>query len=311
MPKAADELRHESPSPILDRSASYNHIPSLNTECDNVDIKRTLSEANLPQSNESWTLPRKDDITTGKEILRQSSLRSKREKAKEPQFTLPEDTPEKVELPTKEEEVQKLPERPPKSRSMAGALADRFRRKKWRSSRSPSPTRQPGYNSKSTEEHHTTTNGHAVNRRRSKSLAGPAEKEPADSEETLQDNTPSVRTGRHGSVTGKNESQATLTKKPSFKTLRRRPSLDRFTASVGISTKGAPPVPKPPKYQENSLKPSDIPRPKDELWSVFRGLDSDYQKYITTPFLTSHQQTNGGASGSNQSRALSRLTLFG
>ena len=272
MPKTADELRHESASPILDRAASYDHIPSLNTECDNADIKRTLSEVNLPQSNESWALPEIDNITTGKEILRQSSLRSKRQKDKGPQFTLPDDTQENFDLPAKGEEVEKLPERPSKPRSMAGALADRFRRKKWRSSRSPSPTRQPGDSSKSTEGHDSTNNNHALNRQSGKSLTGSASKGLVDAEEKLQ------QRARRGSVTGKNEPQATLTKKPSFKTLRRRPSLDRFTASVGISAKVAPPVPKPSKYQENSLKPSDIPRPKDELWSVFRGLDSDYQK---------------------------------
>ena len=279
MPNAAGEVQHGSASTIIARAASYNHIPALNPERKNFDAKRTFSEVNLSQCTESK--PDSDDITTGKQILRQSSLRSSREniKPQEPQFTLPtEETPEKVDAPPNGKEPPKPVERPQKPRSVAGALADRFRRKKKRTSRSPSPSRQPSSSSKSGEEPASTTNGQAVNRQRSKSSGGSA-----SSERKPQDDATPARTERNAGATAsknKNGSSAGISRKPSLKTLRRRPSMDRFTASVGLSTKGAPPVPKPPKNQDLSLKPTDIPRPKDELWSVFRGLDADYQKYV-------------------------------
>ena len=78
--------------------------------------------------------------------------------------------------------------------------------------------------------------------------------------------------------------------------LRNRTSLERFTASLSISTPILPPMPKGAaktvaSYTNNggdsgaktgnSVKSNDryeTSQKKDELWGLFRGLEADFQK---------------------------------
>lgn len=63
----------------------------------------------------------------------------------------------------------------------------------------------------------------------------------------------------------------------SRQSLRRRPSLERIAASVGLSKKDVPPVPQNPVAHQPQRR-ADSPKKKDELWAVFRSIDVDYQK---------------------------------
>ena len=109
---------------------------------------------------------------------------------------------------------------------------------------------------------------------------------------------------------GKDGSSSSLSRSPSLQSLRRRASLDRLTASAGASDKDIPPVPQAPKTPPRLGKTVDLHRKKDELWSVFRGLDGDYQKYVLY-FLYSVQLSavELTALDSNPSQVLSRQTL--
>ncbi|KAL1953169.1 hypothetical protein VTO42DRAFT_3429 [Malbranchea cinnamomea] len=281
------ETPHENALPHLSRAASYNHISTLYPEHKNIDIKKTLSEFNLSQSTESWSQQSSYGFTTGKEILRRSSFRSNRGKSesKEPQFTLPtDDPPETANETRKEKDAVKVVERSQKSRSVAEVLVDRFRRKKWRSPQAPSP--QPPQNEAThmpTENMFESDKHGCTQPQGNKFLGEPGEKKLATSYTRPQDEAPVMQTARRFSLTtiqkNKTETPSALVKKSSLKSLRKRSSLDRLAASVGISITGIPPLPSPPKNQELPSRTVDAPRQKDELWSVFRGLDADYQKF--------------------------------
>ncbi|KAK2767811.1 hypothetical protein FQN54_003970 [Arachnomyces sp. PD_36] len=286
MSSTVEGFRNEANSSLLNRPASYNHLPSLNRPSD-PDIKRTFSEHNLPLSAESAARLEKDNVATGKDILRRSSLRSSGDKAKRSGFTLPSE--ENDDATTNKPEVvnggdnAKADSQPPKARSVSGALAN-LARKPWMASRSPSPS------SKGARRKAGRTRDSSPTRTDTSTLKPGSPSKPARHARTPSESRPELM--RRGSVLSKKSSRPlniltsskgkpepdNIPKSPSTHSLRGRASFERFTSAFGNSTSDVPPVPQPPV---GTLQPpsTESSRKKDELWGVFRNLDADYQKF--------------------------------
>lgn len=267
----------------LTRSASYNHIPEIKFDRDSDSLRKTFSEVNLVQPTSAQPgLQKTEDFTTEKEILRQSSLRSKRKNGAA--FTLgDEDESETNVTSTKSGKDSERPGRSRKTNAVTGALAS-FARKPWKQSRSPSPSQMnkepkartgPSNGRFSSEIESTRPNGASAQAPQEDGKRRPSA--PARTASVL-----SKRIRRPTSTIVPQEASdppSTIRRQPSLQTLRRRTSLEKLAASVGLAKKDVPPIPQnlPPGVTKLKLDP---PRKRDELWGVFRGLDADYQKYV-------------------------------
>ncbi|WEW55112.1 hypothetical protein PRK78_000540 [Emydomyces testavorans] len=281
MPSSDRDGNDGDSSPQLTRSASYNHIPKLSLDEDNNYMRKTLSEVNLAYSTDHKTsLQKTDDFTTGKEILRQSSLRSKRKSASA--FTLGDEDEAGAETTDgKNTRTSERPDRSRKTNSVSDAIASLTRRS-WKGSRSPSPSQ---------------TNKDAKRRSRRSSglnlfeppISDGTPAEPGQDEGKRRGIDPvrttsvlSKRNRRPLSVIAakeKSDARPSISRTPS---LRRKSSLEKLAASVGLFKNDVPPVPQNFPPNVTMLKPEQ-PRKRDELWNVFRGLDADYQKQCLRP----------------------------
>lgn len=286
MSSTVEGFKNEANSSLLNRPASYNYLPALNRTADPV-IKRNLSEHNLPLSAESAANFEKNNVATGKDILRRSSLRSSNDDSKKSRFTLPSD--EVDDATTSKPEVSggasdaNAGSQPPKPRSMSGAIAN-LARKPWMPSRSPSPS------SKGPKRKAGRTRDISPTQMNTSPLKSGSPSKPARNDPASFGSRPELM--RRGSVLSKKSSRPlniltsrgkaepdNIPKSPSTHTLRGRASFERFTSPFVSSTTDAPPIPQPPagSLHPPSTEPS---RKKDELWGVFRNLDADYQKYV-------------------------------
>ncbi|PGH27468.1 hypothetical protein AJ80_00948 [Polytolypa hystricis UAMH7299] len=283
----AVEDSQDGDTSVIHRSASYNHIPELNSHDPGFDVKRTLSEVNLTSS--SGTQPKVDhaSFTAGKEVLRRSSLRLSKNKKKSdgPVFTLSAEETTEASVSTAKTPLGAAERTPPKSRSVSSAIAS-FARKPWASSRSPSPSpaskerrvkNPPGSDLSSRGTNPPALKG-GVSGREAEQSSIPSQTPESNrrSREVLAKRT--QRPLSTISAKSKNESPGPVPRRPSLPSLRARVSLERLAASVGVSSSEPPPM---PQGLTNRLAYSREPlsRKKDELWAVFRGLDADYQKF--------------------------------
>lgn len=265
----------------LTRSASYNHIPNINFDSGSDSLRKTLSEINLvlPTSPKT-SLQERDDFTTGKEILRQASLRSKRKDGAA--FTLGDDEESDTNVTSgKNGRDHGRPGRTRKPNTVSGTLAS-LARKPWKQSRSPSPLQMNKELKTRTNESVSSEPGPT----RSNGASAPAPKVDGKQRPSGPTRSASVLTKRirrpsgTGSPQEMTEAPSALRRQPSLQSLRRRPSLEKLAASVGLAKKDVPPMPQ--NFPKNMPKlKTDTPRKRDELWSVFRGLDADYQKYVS------------------------------
>ncbi|EAS32601.3 uncharacterized protein CIMG_11159 [Coccidioides immitis RS] len=279
MPSFRNGGEHGGSSSQLTRSASYNCVPELNPGGESNSIRKTLSEVNLTHSaDQQIASQHTGDFVSGKEVLRQSSLRSKRKK--DPVFTLGVD--DETGINSTSEKGARTPERPRKTKAVTGALASLTRRT-WKSSRSPSPSQT----NRDDKQRPGRANGRTSFESDPPAQDGtPAEptKEGGKYPGTDLARAPSVLTKRNrrplSTVVAKEQSDASpvITRTPSLQSLRRKSSLERLAASVGLSKTDIPPIPQNPPSNATKIKPEQ-PRKKDELWNVFRGLDADFQKY--------------------------------
>ncbi|EEP82531.1 predicted protein [Uncinocarpus reesii 1704] len=283
MPPSTNDGSDGGSSSQLTRSASYNYIPALIPDGDGTLMRKTLSEVNLTHSTDQQTHSQKtEDFATGKEILRQSSLRSKRKNGST--FTLGDDDGNRASMANGgSARTTESTDRSRKTKTVAGALAS-LTRKPWKTSRSPSPSQ---------------SNKDMIRRLgRSNGQISPAEIETAIHDNTLTEpvkdsgkykandpaRTTAVLTKRNKrplSVTAakdQNDKPPSVSRSPSIRSLRRKSSLERLAASVGLSRQDIPPIPQNSPPEVTKLKPEQ-PRKRDELWNVFRGLDADFQKY--------------------------------
>jgi hypothetical protein len=257
------------------RSASYHNIPALAAHHNGrADIKKTFSEVNLARTAESDSLPDRDGFATGKDILRRTSRRAsgRNQTKNEPCFTLPADSSPDSEPAAPKPPTGPItrPEPSLQSRSMTEAFAN-FTRKKWRASSGQLDGVKPA----------SVQSARLVKAGSTRAREPTREQATHPTHEKQSESPPKRSRGPLQALTGKGktDSSSTLSSKTSLQSLRRRASRDRVTASVVVPNQDIPPVPQAPKSQTRPSKPAESPKKKDELWSVFRGLDADYQKY--------------------------------
>lgn len=287
---------------FLSRAASYNNLRELPaSEPGSPGLRRTFSDITSPDGSQS---PSKEGVSTGKDILRRTSMRSKtKATVTVSRFTLSEEDltaaagnrTDGARRETSDGDAQgypavltKAPEpvaRPLKARSMSGRLA-RLARKSWvpsSSSRSPSPTPKSPRRRLGRREGQSPTKSAAQNVQDPASFAATAD-------------SPSHQTSRKRTVLNKRPRRPRLAvvtqndtpsapNSPSKYSLRARNSFEKITASfsVNVTTPILPPMPKGAAATVASFTANaDRPRKKDELWSVFRGLEADYQKCVWT-----------------------------
>ncbi|PGH35151.1 hypothetical protein GX50_01963 [[Emmonsia] crescens] len=288
MPNSSAETHNDASSPFP-RSASYNHLPALDSNPSHSDVKRTFSETNLPQSSERQVKLNQDSFMTGKQVLRQASihLSNGRQKAKEVPTSSPDGNtqgPTTTSTTTQKGTEKPLTvERVSKSRSVSSTIAT-LARKPWISSRSPSPSpKEPKIKASKPNgvAFANTTGNDAAEKDSQAKPAGPYAQQSYSIPEKSQRSNVLIKgnrkSGNFGAKT-KNEVPTNSQKRPSFPSLRAKVSLDRLSSSPSGSNEDIPPVPQLRTGQLPQLK-VDPPRKKDELWSVFRGLDADYQKF--------------------------------
>ena len=286
-------------SPTLHRSASHTALREAGTSRDAAEnkdgIHRSLSENLLANTVEnvsrksSIQLQSKDFVKTRRSLGRVGSIKD-RPKQKESasqhtvsDFIIGTGQTSEATLPRSGSGVKgRSPDRELKARSVTSSLTS-FARKSWASaSRSPSPS--------------PTT-------RRSR-------KDPADAWE-LDKNSPRTTESFQGSqsnnaratVNGTTRRNSILSKRPkrplssllskgpegldppsvppipkSFST-DKLPSLNRKSSTLG----NPPALPKSRSFERLNGKGSETPRKKDELWSQFRNLDGEFQKFQTRP----------------------------
>ncbi|OJD21166.1 hypothetical protein ACJ73_07496 [Blastomyces percursus] len=282
---SAPEVQHDATSPFP-RSASYNHLPALGSNVNQSDVKRTFSEANLPQLSEKEVRLDQDSFMTGKKVLRQASIRltNDRSKAKEFSTSLPDGNvqgPLKSSTPRGTEKPLSM-ERSSKSRSVSSTIAT-LARKPWISSRSPSPSARREIKAKIPKSNGLASTDSIGNSTVEKDSHTKPEGPYAHLPEKSQRSSVLVKGSRKSISSGakpKHEGPSNSQKRPSFPSLRARASLDRLSASPSGSNDDIPPVTQKRSGQLPQLR-VDPPRKKDELWSVFRGLDADYQKFCS------------------------------
>ncbi|PYH90145.1 DUF1765-domain-containing protein [Aspergillus ellipticus CBS 707.79] len=272
---------HDDEHAHLSHAASYNHLPDLSeAEAGRPGLRRTFSDLTHPVQAES---PSKEDVAAGKDILRRTSLRSKNKPTiAVSRFTvstedLSDTAPsEPTAPPTSVPETTRAPSpvaRPSKARSMSGRLVS-LARKPWTSS-SPPSGKGSRLRSLRTEDQSSLTPPASPSK-----TSGQADPEtetdpaPPARKRTILNKRPrrpmvAVVTQSRADSPGSNSSPQSLVAKN---------SLEKLAASLNVSTPVLPPVPKPPT-PANIPGGMDLPRKKDELWGVFRGLEADFQKF--------------------------------
>lgn len=300
---------------FLSRAASYNHLPDLAAaEPCPPSLRRTFSDLTYPNHSDS---PSKEDVAAGKDILRRTSLRSKEKttiavsrftvssedltnpvngETLEPRANPPETSPPETQAgaeaqtaETPPPEVQQVSEtpaapepvtRPSKARSMSGRLVS-LARKPWTSS---SPYRSPAPSAKNAR----------VRALRTEDPSSPCSQPSSPKTSTQLDSAPAPESAvptRKRTILNKRPRRPTVAvvtqsradspstpSSPSPHPLSTKTSLERLTASLNVSTPVLPPMPKLPPSAGNAHAGIDVPRKKDELWAVFRGLEADFQK---------------------------------
>ncbi|EED19181.1 conserved hypothetical protein [Talaromyces stipitatus ATCC 10500] len=282
---------------LLQRAASFestNEDESPDTPV-SPGVKRNFSDTSLSIKNEPPTV--EENVTAGRDILRRLTLRtstkprtltrrtstneaptitssvSKLEKS----ATLNEKPGEIAEEGNKEKPRQdstpQIVVRPSKSRSVSGKIATLARVSWMSSSRSPSPARDSKKGATSSREQSPTP------RSRQTSTKGVSLNNEAKKDNELQPNS-------NGDLQNKKRASSRRSRRPlsSFvprsksvdppsPSLRSRKSVDQlFAPNLDL-----PPLPRPPV--PSSIPAIEPPRKKDELWTVFRNLEADLQKF--------------------------------
>ncbi|CAG8013228.1 unnamed protein product [Penicillium olsonii] len=259
MSSPSPETPYTKDDPELSRAASYTDLHSQPAE---PTLRRTFSDYAVPAQAEE---PTKETVAAGKDILRRTSLRSKdKEQVSVSRFTLSSSEDLKdTESNVPETRAPEPAVRPSKTRSMSGRIVS-LARKPWSSSsRSPSPSAK---RSKQQDSQSPTRFGRKSD-----------DEQPPSRRRTILYKRP--RRPVLAVVAKESEENNSTPNSPSSNPLRHRSSFEKFTASLSVSTPVLPPMPKgaaetAAAYANGS---PEIPRKKDELWGIFRGLEADFQ----------------------------------
>ncbi|KAF7115954.1 hypothetical protein CNMCM5793_003787 [Aspergillus hiratsukae] len=282
-------------SAFLSRAASYNNLSDIPvSEPGSPGLRRTFSDVTFPRDSAS---PSKEDVAAGKDILRRASLRRNKEKSAVAisRFTLSaedlndiaasEPSVASPKPPVKYPET-KAPEpvaRPSKARSMSGRLVN-LARKPWGSSgsqsRSPSPSPKPSKTRNTRSDDQPPSKSYGLPSKSNSRLESVKEADavPPSRKRTILSKRP--RRPMVAVVTQSQDDSPSTPSSSSPHSLRTKNSLERLAASLHVSTPILPPMPKGAAVTAGNFSGNvDLPRQKDELWGVFRGLEADYQKF--------------------------------
>ena len=247
-------------------------------------LKRVMSETALPfvdvRKNSEAQSREGGDIGLQITQRRPSRFMKSTPKVAVTKYTVTETSPD--------DKLSELPKAHIASKTNIGAkskssssLSSLARRSSWIiGSRSPSPS----------PSRKSSTNGEAKSEKTStpKKAPGPIELPEPLGKVVVTDGelSPIKRRGTFGSVKAKRPLSAILSSSanPAVPGIPKSYSTDRLPT---ISTKAKPQVPDlpTPSSRERMLSTAipEVPRKKDELWSIFRTLDAEYAKFIAKP----------------------------
>ncbi|KAJ5130430.1 uncharacterized protein N7515_006469 [Penicillium bovifimosum] len=257
---------NDDQTPELSRAASYTELPSQ-AATEPPTLRRTFSDYAVPNVAES---PTKESVAAGKDILRRTSLRSKDKPKSTPvsRFTLSssEDLTD-AESNIPETRAPEPAVRPSKSLSMSGRIVSLARKPWGSSSRSPSPSAKRSRQQDSPDP--TRTTGRTTD----------DDQMPPSRRRTILYKRP--RRPMLAVVAKGPEDSPSSPSSPTTNPLRHRTSFEKFTASLSVTTPVLPPMPRGAVETAAAYANSgvDRARQKDELWSIFRGLEADFQKF--------------------------------
>lgn len=284
-------------SPTIHRSASYTQlvgeIASDDTPTRTSSIHRSFSEnilANTPRNvsrNKRIEKVSEGDVKTRRSLRRLGSIkRRSTHRESEPHYTITkfivgaDQSSEEVTSPSHKD--GRAADRELKTRSVSGSLS-KFARKSWAStSRSPSPSpskRKPHREAAVTPEPHAN---HASPAEGPQNATNGIAKSPTNG--VLRKNSFLSRKTRRplsSILSNSPDGQDTPSVPPipkSFSTDKLH-SLDQQSSSFG----NPPALPKSKSFDRFQGMGIDAQRKKDELWSVFRNLDGEYQKFQSRP----------------------------
>ena len=281
------------------RAASYTNLPAL-LEPSPGGLPRTFSENNLALSSEPLKNKSAPIYRPNKTLLRRVSERSvdsvKQTTTSEPTTIDPENTNHNLVAPTAngikpitraETDQSRSP-----GKSVSGSLKGLVK-KSWMSpSRSPSPNKARKRSPVKQESQTIPPADAADNKskwKRSKSRPSSPKREKSSESRTSDDPLPPTRKGTILSkgrrplstiLTGsRSESEPTIRKVPSLRSLKGNASFERLSSPVVPTVNVVPPVPHSISPDKVLKAFKDTSKQKDPLWSAFRSLEGDYQKF--------------------------------
>lgn len=293
---STDPVPDDDPDAFVPPTASLNALShDLDARPGSPGVKTSVTDASLPGKPQS---PSKENLPTGKDLLRRVTLRSPSRKSKvdvsrctrsteelndaagaagSDGTTLKEKSHNVAAGSSSKDAQDALPEpvaRPPRTRSVSGKIAT-FARKI--SSRSPSPAPKGSRRSAAPSLEQSPAKRAQV----SAAESSPPKGDPDDANAASPSRRKSIlhKRPRRPLSTFVSRSKSDDPASGSSGSLRSKTSFEKLT-SLHISTPVLPPVPRPTATSVPATV--EVPRKKDELWSVFRGLESDYQKYVSS-----------------------------
>lgn len=300
--RSSDALRDDAMPVQIHRPASYTYLPlsaDLDGEVSGGAIKRTFSEnvlATIDGTEQRLPPAFIDPSTVQTQAASPVGVSVDRRKSPRP-AAKPNITISKFAIAAKAGnddtayESRGLPKprkshREAMSHSVTRSLSG-FAPKSWiPTSRSPSPSTRNGWNATQDEvtstvqpsEHHSSppTSLQQIDGKVDKDEASKFAGSPSRNRSVI-----SKKTRRPLSTfLQKSPGEPTLGRRPSFNSLRKSLSSDKLPSgsSSPWSAERVPPMPRSMSKERSLTMGLDTPRKKDELWTAFRTLDSDFQK---------------------------------
>ena len=282
---------------MISRSASHTQLPSEPVSKDlrqrKSSLSRSFSENVLANTQEK--VARQHNMGQGpdKRLKAKRSLRRlssfKRQPTKPdqgPQFKIsefsigPDESTEDLTLQTKPRQNGLTSDRERKTRSVSGSISN-FARKSWMStSRSPSPSPSKRHLRRETDTISNSENGYL------------GEVQIPDATYNGYAKSQVKVPSRKNSLLGRKSRRplSTLLGKspgpdgPSVPPLPTSSSTDKLPSlNHKFSDSSNPPVPSVKSFERMQILAAEPPRKKDPLWSIFRVIDGEYQKFQSRP----------------------------
>ncbi|KAL8795495.1 MAG: hypothetical protein Q9195_002084 [Heterodermia aff. obscurata] len=300
---SSSDLATEFDLDSVPRSASYTQLAAVNgpdTSFERNGVKRTFSENFIanPKTNTFRHSSIKKGSKQNKDLNRQQEQDEQSTSLSSSSKPGPTITVSGFQVGPDEDEADVTPQPVSKSsgraagsafktRSVSGSLA-RLKRQSWiASSRSPSPSKR-----KPLEQRPDTSDGKLNRRSPSLLQAASAASTDASNSTITSNGHDSARAGRYGVQRKKSRrrisSYLSMTSlsdaSPKDPIIPKSYSTDKLPLSHTHTSSEIPPsLPSSKSFERLSAASTESPRRKDDLWSAFRALDADFQKYMHYP----------------------------